>query len=583
MSSFFSQASFVMDPSVYRAGTLFVPKPTDGSGDLNVTRSNDTATRVGPDGYIEKVRTNLVLQSQTFQTTWLAINASVSVDDTIAPDGTLTADKLVENSVATTQHRIDQTSVSASGSNTFSVYAKKSERDRIFMRIGISGATFDLTNGTITQISAGFIATITDAGNGWYRCTTSTATALSNEILRINLVDAAGAFTYSGDGVSGAFIWGAQYETGDIATDYIATTSAAVSVGPVANVPRLDYLGSSCPRLLLEPQRTNLVTFSEYYGSYTKFGSSVTENTETSPEGVVNASTFAGNGSQTQVFLSTPITFASSGAATISVFAKEGTHNFFELGYDGFSTSSLNVGVYNLTAGTATGTGADIEDYGNGWYRCILTQTIDAGDLVGAMAMRVRPEGSFLWPSSGAANGKSVFVYGAQVEAGSYPTSYIPTYGAAVTRGVDSASKTGIASLIGQTEGTLYWEGRTVEGVGTDLFIVGNLINSVFFNITSSNSLRIGIRVGNALLLGPTGGTVATNNKIALAYKSGDIVAYLNGVQVITNSSSFTFSDSMSEIEIAKPFFDGKESQLTSQALVFKTRLSNADLAALTA
>jgi hypothetical protein len=70
MSSFFSQASFVMDPSVYRAGTLFVPKPTDGSGDLNVTRSNDTATRVASNGLIEKVRTNVLLQSNTFTTSW---------------------------------------------------------------------------------------------------------------------------------------------------------------------------------------------------------------------------------------------------------------------------------------------------------------------------------------------------------------------------------------------------------------------------------------------------------------------------------------------------------------------------------
>jgi hypothetical protein len=129
----------------------------------------------------------------------------------------------------------------------------------------------------------------------------------------------------------------------------------------------------------------------------------------------------------------------------------------------------------------------------------------------------------------------------------------------------------------------LYWEGRIVEGVGTDLFIAGDITNSIFFNITSSNSLRIGIRANGTLVLSPSGGTVATNNKIALAYKSGDVVAYVNGVQVITDSTSFTFSDSISKIELARAFFDAKATQLTAQALLFKTRLSNADLAALTA
>ena len=79
MSSFFSQASFVMDPSVYRAGTLFVPKPTDGSGDLNVTRSNYTATRVGPDGLIERVRTNLALYSEQFENGyWLGLSMALA-------------------------------------------------------------------------------------------------------------------------------------------------------------------------------------------------------------------------------------------------------------------------------------------------------------------------------------------------------------------------------------------------------------------------------------------------------------------------------------------------------------------------
>jgi hypothetical protein len=313
---------------------------------------------------------------------------------------------------------------------------------------------------------------------------------------------------------------------------------------------------------LFEPQRTNTATFSESFdnAAWAKISTTVTANTTISPDGYTNADTIA---------------FTASAIARC------------ERSVGGaYESQSHTVSVYaKVASGTATFrlkcTHASVDDYYSSdltattqWQRFTFTQAFSSTGGTGLVY--------------GVLNGtdalaKNIIFYGFQTEVNaSYATSYIPTLNSAVTRGVESASKTGIASLIGQTEGTLYWEGRTVEGVGTDLFIVGNLQNSVFFNITSSNSLRIGIRVGNALLLGPTGGTVATNNKIALAYKSGDVVAYLNGVQVITNSTSFTFSDSMSEMEIAKPFFDGKESQLTSQALVFKTRLTNAQLAELT-
>jgi hypothetical protein len=83
-------------------------------------------------------------------------------------------------------------------------------------------------------------------------------------------------------------------------------------------------------------------------------------------------------------------------------------------------------------------------------------------------------------------------------------------------------------------------------------------------------------------LLSPSGGTIAANNKIALAYKSGDIVAYLNGIEVITNSTSFTFSDLISSIEIGRPFYDAKATQFNQASALFTTRLTNTQLAELT-
>ena len=567
--SYFDDASLVMIPSGYKTSKVYSVKPTDGTGDLTFTRSNDTATRVGPDGLIEKVRTNLALESQTFQTTWAAVNASVSADDTIAPDGTLTADKLVENSVATSQHRIDQTSVSASGSLTFSLYAKKSERDRIFMRIGLAGATFDLTNGTITSVSAGFIATITDAGNGWYRCTTSTETALSNEILRINLVDAAGAFTYSGDGVSGAFIWGAQYETGDIATDYIATTTAAVSVGPVANVPRLDYLGSSCPRLLLEPQRTNLLTYLEQINdaSWSKALSGagvapvVTSNYGISPSGYADADRVQFNaggttGSDRSLLRKIITLTATQHALSFYVKSNSGTVTL-AFTFNGGTVGSITAteSEWTRVSYVGTGTGA-LSTYGIELQGSTTSQTAD------------------------------ILFWGAQLEAGAYATSYIPTLGAAVTMGADAASKTGITSLIGQTEGTMFVEFEyQPTGVSQSVAISdGTSSNRIDIRLSTASLLAVIVVSGGVIQVSIGGAVTMTQGqrvKAALAYKNNDFALYQN-VVLVASATSGTVGGTLSRYA-----FDLNGAQFlnspVNQALLFKTRLSNADLAALTA
>jgi hypothetical protein len=166
--SFFEDASLVLIPSAQKTSKVYSVKPTDGTGDLTFTRSNDTASRVASNGLIEKVRTNLILQSNTF-----------------------------------------------------------------------SNASWGKNSCTVTSGQAGYDGST----NAWLL--SSTATAGSSYVSQ----------GYTSSTIVTRSV--AQLETGDIATEPILTTTAAVSVGPVANVPRLDYLGSSCPRLLLEPQRTN--------------------------------------------------------------------------------------------------------------------------------------------------------------------------------------------------------------------------------------------------------------------------------------------------------------------------------------
>jgi hypothetical protein len=451
---FYEEASLVMVPSGYKDQKVYSSVPDDGSGDLTFSRASN-ATRVGPDGLIEKVRTNVLLQSNSFDTTWVNSN-STETSGQAGYDGTSNA-WLLNKTGANGQ--VNQ-SVSSSGINTFSAYAKAGTSN--FLRLTpFDDSFFDLANGIAyasgpTTISANIVS----VGNGWYRC--SITYNATSTIVRIIVADSSS----SSSGTSGnILIQSAQVETGDIATDYIATTSAAVSVGPVANLPRLDYLDSSSPRLLLEPQRTNLVQYSESFNTSSSwslsrtsaFGSGSVVNAVTSPDGYTNAEYIQQATGETDgggCFQG--ISYTSGTTYTLSVFAKQGENRYARIG---FGIGSGGAGIFcgfDLQDGIAgtpdTGVTAKIENYGNGWYRCSITAT---AQITGA-------RNTFVYQSSNLNTFvttplQGIYVYGAQLEASaSYATSYIPTLGAAVTRGADAASKTSASAIIGQTEGTLF-------------------------------------------------------------------------------------------------------------------------------
>jgi len=183
---------------------------------------------------IEEQRTNLLVRSDEFQTTWVPTRASISANTIVSPDGTMNGDKLVEDATASNTHSVQQTPTLSSGLTlTVSVYAKAAERNWIRLLVnanaGADGsAYFDLTTGTIGVVSGGS-AIITNAGNGWYRCTITGTTTTANPVVRVNLANANGGQTYTGNGTSGAYVWGAQLEAGVFATSYIPTTTTALT------------------------------------------------------------------------------------------------------------------------------------------------------------------------------------------------------------------------------------------------------------------------------------------------------------------------------------------------------------------
>jgi hypothetical protein len=575
MSSFYSDASLVMIPSGYKTSKVYSAKPTDGAGDLVFTRSNDTATRVASNGLIEKVRTNLLLQSNTFSTTWALTTASVTSGQA-GYDGTNNAWEL--NSSAS-GGRILQSNTQA-GLQTFSVYAKGSVSSGIrlyaFGTVN-ANAYFNLNLGTVGAIGgSGVTAKIEAVGGGWYRC--SISFNQTNVSVRLYTSDNANA-----EAAGTIYIQNAQLEAGDIATDYIATTTAAVSVGPVANVPRLDYLGSSCPRLLLEPQRQNVLLNSEDASSQPTAGTvTVSSNSSISPDGYQNADTITADSSS---YLRPTVTTGVGTAIAWSLFLKNVNSAESILMVRTSSTAiQVNVAwtgaVPSATVVGGTG-GVKVINYGNDWYRFEITTT----SADNSTYFRVYPSNS---------TSASVISWGSQVELNaSYSTSYIPTLGASVTRGADSASKTGIASLIGQTEGTLFAEftynGSASSTAFERIIAVGDgtVDNRIIVIKNNTNSqLYVFVANGNVAQVnsaGITGTNIIGIHKVAFAYKANDFVCYFDGVQV--------FSDTIGTVPAVSNLYVGtnEASSLNelggtiSQALLFKTRLENDDLAALTA
>ena len=188
---------------------------------------------------MEAARTNLCPQSQTLGTTWGTVTASISSNSGVstAPDGSSTADVLVEDATPTTVHQVSQgITFTALTVYTFSIWAKARERSFIELRYSagfgsVVLAYFNLTTGAVGTTSGTTSTSVTAYQNGWYRCSitaTSGAAPAGGEVV-IRLANADGGETYSGDNTSGVYLWGAQVEAGAFHSSYIPTTTGSVA------------------------------------------------------------------------------------------------------------------------------------------------------------------------------------------------------------------------------------------------------------------------------------------------------------------------------------------------------------------
>ena len=347
----------------------------------------------------------------------------------------------------------------------------------------------------------------------------------------------------------------------------------------VNNLPRVDYTDGTSS-LLVEPMRTNLVTYSEDFSQWTTEGSiEATDNFITSPDGTQNATKLQLTGSSSGT--DGKISFAVSPSATthtFSVFAKKGNHDYIYIwinmtvGSNITRWINLDDGSVNVGSGTATVT---TTSFSNDWWK--IEYTFDATNM-SKIKFEVADDGV-----STGTGGDNIYVWGAQLEQGSYETSYIPTSGSTVTRNQETYEKTGISDLINSEEGVLFIEASTFEN-GADCRITlsdGTITNrvSVEWDILA-NTIKgfVGL---NGNVVSPATYNQTNFNKIALKYKENDCALWINGTEVDTdfNVSALSGTNQLEFSSYAGALpFEGKVKQLQ----IFKTALSDSELATLT-
>jgi hypothetical protein len=548
---------------------------------ITFTRAS-TATYYGTQ--TAKAEENLILQSQTFgSNSWSVEAITRTADTSTAPDGTTTADTVTETAT-TSAHRLDA-DVATSSTVTLSVFAKLGVGTR-FLTIGVSrdlthcsSATFDLSLGTNTQtqvnggIYASPSATITAVAQGFYRCT-FTVTTDTAILVRIGLNNtgtptsgnrAFGA-SYTGDSTSSLILWGAQLEQRSAVTAYTPTTTQAITnyipqiLTAASGVARFDHNPTTFESLGLEIEesRTNLVLQSEEYdnASWTKGLSSITANTIVSPDGTLDGDKLVEDTSNGQHHVRQSVTGLSSGSTlTLSVYLKSAERTTAQLHINDNATTNNRVQAdFNLSsgttssatsAGTFTGVTSSITPVGNGWYRCVVT-----GVATGVTAVQAR---AIIGTTNYTGDGYSgIYIWGAQLEAGAFPTSYIQTVASQVTRSADAASMTGanFSSWFNQGEGTMYAEGllNNIAVTGAQIRRLveiddGSNNNRITFGraVDAGGTLRVLYTVSGVNINGVNGQTASNifpSAKVAVAYEAADYAFSPNGALVTTSTAA---------------------------------------------
>ena len=552
--------------------------------DIDFANSTAAGTYTDSTGVVRKAPYNLLQQSNTFNVTWGTAFATVTIGQP-GYDGTNNA-WLFSKSLA--DGRISQPITLTSGAYTYSVYAKAGTKNWVFLRTdGTSNRTayFDLQTG-VTGTATGCTSSISPVGNGWYRCSITFTDSMT--IARIYVADA----NNDTSGTSGnILIQAAQLVEGTEALPYFPTPTRL-------NVPRIAYRNadgslSTVGRLLLEPQRTNSIRNSSMVGAVVgSFGTLPTNWAVTNLSGLTQ--TIVGTGIENglpyfDIRYNGTATSTSSidvrDEATTQIAAANGqswTHTaYLRLVSAVVPPASVQVGIYERTsAGIFVVGGFATAAITSTLQRFSINRTLSGGATVAFTQPLIQ-----FSVNNATAYDFTIRIAAPQMELGAYATTWIPTTTAAVTRNADSASKTGVSSWIGQTEGTLFldFEGGPNDSIDYVYGINdGTTSNRIIIYRSSSNTIITQVRVsgGSQALIQTATVTPNTRQKCAVAYKLNDIAFYVNGVQIgVDTSSTIPACSVLATNDGAGAGLFGRP---INQSALFPTRLTNSQLQSLT-
>ena len=506
---------------------------------VTFTRAS-TGTFVGSDGVLRSAVTNLLLRSEEFDNaSWIANEATITANQIVAPNGLTTADLYTTNANTGVEHFVSQAFTAVSSTiYTASVYVKAGTSSVFDLQYrvgtawvgGIVITSFNLSTQVVTITSGTATASITPAGNGWFRCRITATSSVADGSPQFRVA--------TGDGGGTIYLWGAQLEQASTVGEYIPTTSV------INSAPRFDHnptTGESLG-LLVEEARTNLFLQSNQFDTtWTNTSSSETAASGTAPDGTNTAWELKDTLDivATSHTISQQISFVSGTTYTVSVWMKAGTLSQGGVSFPSAAFGTLIANRINLSTGavlaSSAGLTTSVTPFPNGWYRITATATATA---TANTSLQIRPmDGAISYIGTG--NG-TILIWGAQLEAGAFPTSYIPTTTATVTRAADVASVTGsnFSSWYNQTEGTVFADvtlARLPSLAGSNIIGIGDGTNSnrVQLNSGSSSAGNINgvVTTGGVAQAQPLVGSISSvgPHKIGFGYATNSVQIGVNG------------------------------------------------------
>ena len=553
-----------------------------GSNLIEFSRAS-SGTYIDSDGLIKKARTNFLEDSEGFggSTFWGKNNVRGTITDnapgTLAPNNTLTASLYIENTETGGRSINNGETFKKDRVYTISCWAKQYTTNRYFGLIFPASAfgvnqvvAFNITgDGSFTISNGTGTASIEAYPNGWYRCSlTATATNNANGFPQLRMTDSTTVANqaWTGDGVSGIYIWGAQLEESSAVSGLIKTT------GTVNSAPRFEHdpITGESLGLLMEQQSTNNISNSsfEFFNTNTLTKES---STETNPEGVDSCFKITADaGSGGHRVLSNAVT---SEDITVSAFVKKDTYRYVNLGFGGLSNSfsavfDIEPGIttdrllgQGIIGNNSTNIAAGYQNLPNDWVRIWASGTTTGTN---GFSLAIHGDETVFTILNWIAEGtESIFIHGAQFETGiQFPTSYIPTQAGAGTRDEDHAiiNNTNLINWYNQSEGTIFnhtklFRINEVGGTTHYKFSSGTSANRIemFGRANSSTGLRI-FALGTQELNSNVTNQNVTEVKVACAFKPNDFQSESSDGRK-EDADNFTLPNTISQLELGNSEF----------------------------